>query len=147
MVLVEHDTWLVTARSGDDARHAFVISLLTWLQSTSFSDHHDGSRLHRLYASNIEIFGAVGIGQSNVPSYFHVTLEEPCESASFTNNANSRRAPALDAVTFVTYPENTPQHCLPSACHTISIRAYPIYTRTRLGNTLNPYVRFAYTSP
>src|SRR6516165_7748290 len=100
-----------------------------------FVEHHHRSRLNRFSFGDVEFFRTICIGQSNVASYFHVTLEKPCESASFTNHPNSRCTPALDAVTFVTYPEN-PQLCVAFACHTKSIGAYPTYSRASLGNTL-----------
>src|SRR6266478_10050124 len=75
-LLVEHNAGFVITGTGDDASDPLVVGGLARLQYPIVTQHHDSARLDEIRIRYVEVFGAVSIGEPNVPSYLDVALKE-----------------------------------------------------------------------
>jgi hypothetical protein len=78
-LLVEHDAGFVVAGARDDACDSLVVGILTGKERTIFTNDHDRPRLDGYAGTNIEMLGAIGIGELNVARDDDVSFEQSCE--------------------------------------------------------------------
>src|SRR6266542_1285606 len=89
--LIQHDAWVVVSRARDDARDALVIGVLTLRQNTFITQNHHRSRLHFICVKYVEVFGAVSIGQPDVPGNYYISFKEARQASGSVMARYARR--------------------------------------------------------
>jgi hypothetical protein len=79
----------VVSRAGDNARHALGIGMMALMWLPLVPQHHHCSRLKEVCISDVEIFGAIGVGPTAIAGHFHIAFKEAGKSTPFAEYANS----------------------------------------------------------
>jgi hypothetical protein len=79
----------VVSRARDNARHALVVGMMALMWLSLIPQHYHCSWLKEVCISDVELFGAIGVGSAAITGYFHIAFNEAGKSIPFAEYANS----------------------------------------------------------